>query len=109
MTTEATFCALVLQACRDFGWTAAHFRPALTAKGWRTAVQGDGKGWPDIIAVKGDRLLAAELKSAKGKLTPEQEDWLGRLGEAGVEIYLWRPTDLAEVLSVLSGGQAQVA
>ena len=41
----------------------------------------------------GERILAVELKSAKGVLTPEQRAWLERLRRAGVETRIWRPRD----------------
>ena len=42
----------IIDCLRQFGWTVAHFRAAKTEKGWRTPVQADGKGFPDIIALK---------------------------------------------------------
>ena len=44
--------------------------------------------------VRDKRLIFAELKSAKGKVTPEQEQWLKSLsGVPGVEVYTLRPED----------------
>jgi hypothetical protein len=51
--TEAEFLAQVLQLAKLCGWLTAHFRPAKTAHGWRTAVQGDGAGWPDLVLLRG--------------------------------------------------------
>lgn len=70
-----------------------HQRPARTERGWRTATSGDGKGWPDIFAIRGPRILVAELKSAKGKLAPDQAEWLRAFIAAGVESYVWRPDE----------------
>jgi hypothetical protein len=51
-------------------------------------------GFPDIIAVRGERLLAIELKSATGKVSEAQEQWLFALGGVpGVSVYVWRPDD----------------
>ena len=71
-------------ACRWTGWRCAHFRPARTVHGWRTAVQGDGKGFPDWVLVH-DRggVVFVELKTSRGKLTPAQEAWGEALIRAG--------------------------
>ena len=49
-------------------------------------------GFPDWLAV-GSRVLLFELKKERGKLRPEQREWIGRLRQAGAEVYVWRPTD----------------
>lgn len=90
--TEAGFTTAVMQLAKLHGWRAVHFRPARTDKGWRTAFQGDA-GFPDCVLVRGPRLIFAELKSAKGRVAPEQTEWLLRLGGAGAEAYIWRPAD----------------
>jgi len=78
----------VIEAAQLLGWKAAHFRPARTAHGWRTPVEADGKGFPDLVLVR-DRVVFAELKCGRNKLSPEQEAWLEALRQAGVEAYLW--------------------
>lgn len=50
-------------------------------------------GFPDVIAIKGDRLVVAELKSDKGKVSPEQQEWLEAFARCGVEVHIWRPSD----------------
>jgi len=57
-------------------------------------------GFPDLVLVR-DRIVYAELKTAKGKLSAEQSGWLDALAQAGGEAYLWRPADLDEVAKVL--------
>ena len=52
----------VLALAKVYGFRTVHWRAAKTAHGWRTPVQGDGKGWPDLLLVKGRRIIAAELK-----------------------------------------------
>jgi len=62
------------------------------------------KGYPDITIVKVPRLIFAELKSEKGKISPEQAEWLELLRQCKtVEAYLWRVNevsleDIAEIL-----------
>lgn len=100
---EAGFTRAVLQLAALHGWRSAHFRPAMTKSGrWVTAVQGDGVGFPDLVLVRGCRLIVAELKSANGKYGPGQEDWLAAFrGVPGVEVYLWKPADWSELCELL--------
>ena len=99
--SEVDFQRAVLDAARLFGWRVAHFRPARTAHGWRTPVQADGAGFPDLILCRGDRLIAAELKRERGRLRAEQEAWLDALAVAGAETYTWRPSDWDAVIAAL--------
>lgn len=85
----------VVELAHLFGFRVSLVRPARTAHGWRTPMGADGNGWPDLTLVKGDRLIFAELKSAKGRLTLEQVNWLEALG-VPAESYVWRPTDWTE-------------
>ncbi len=63
-------------------------------------------GFPDCVMVRGNRLIFAELKSEKGKLSPEQERWLEDLGATGrCEVYLWRPSDIEEIMKCLSNSE----
>src|SRR5690606_4527127 len=62
--TESAFQRQVLALAKMLGWRTAHFRPAMNQRGdWRTPVAGDGKGWPDLVLVKGERVLFRELKT----------------------------------------------
>ncbi len=91
------------------GWTSAHFRPGMSQKGWRTAVGGDGQGFPDLILVRAincsGRIIYAELKMKGKKPTPEQRRWLDLLYDAGEEVYLWMPEDTEEIAEILHVGQ----
>src|SRR5262245_8031529 len=93
---EASFQSAVVAYAQLRGFRVVHFRPARTRHGWRTAILGDGAGFPDLLMVrpdgKGGRIIAAELKAGRGKLTPAQEEWLRVLKAAGVETYIWTPT-----------------
>lgn len=87
----------VIDLARNTGWLVAHFRPAKTERGWRTAVSGDGKGYPDLTLLRGGEQLVAELKSDTGRLSPEQRVWLEAFERAGVEAHVWRPRDWADI------------
>lgn len=88
---EAQLQQAVIELARLLGWRVAHFRPAMTAKGWRTPVEGDGKGFPDLVLVRGTRLIFAELKSDHGRLSIEQQEWNHWLILATPEVYVWTP------------------
>lgn len=88
---------MVLQTAALCGWRFCHFRPARTAQGWRTPVQGH-RGFPDVALAKDGRFLAVELKGPKGKPSPDQLLWLAALGDHG---RLWRPTNEDEIKETL--------
>jgi hypothetical protein len=102
--SEREFQAQVIALARLRGWLVAHFRAARTAKGWRTAVQGDGAGFPDLLMVRGAVLLVAELKSDTGTLTPAQSAWLAAFSAAGVLAFCWSPRDWPTIERVLGLG-----
>ena len=103
--TEAEWTTQVIAFAQLNGWRTVHFRPARTSRGWRTAVQGDGKGWPDLVMLRGSRLVAAELKSESGMATDDQLAWLDAMALVGAECYIWRPADWPSVVQVLRGDQ----
>ena len=85
----------VLDMARVLRVRTAHFRPAQTQSGqWVTAVQGDGKGFPDLVLAGPGGVLYRELKSQTGRLSREQTEWMQLLGEAAADIDVWRPADL---------------
>ena len=99
--TETEFLNQILQLAKLHHWRAAHFRPAMTKHGWRTPVQADGKGFPDLVLLKATKLIAAEIKLEHGKLTDAQLQWLLDFAKAGAATYCWRPSDWTEITKVL--------
>ncbi len=90
--TEAAFQRQVTDLARILGWSVYH--PQLSK--WSE------RGWPDLAMVRPPRLVFAELKRENGKTTEHQDRWLGLLrGVPGVEVYLFRPSDLEQVAAVL--------
>jgi hypothetical protein len=101
--TEASFTNQVIQLAQLHGWRVAHFRPARTAKGWRTAVSGDGKGFPDLVMLRNDEMIVAELKMPKGRLTPEQEAWMNQFDLISYcAERRWTPDDWPEIERMLN-------
>ena len=58
-------------------------------------------GFPDLVMVRGARVVFAELKTEKGKIEPEQAKWLKLLEPTPVEQYLWRPSMIDEIVRIL--------
>lgn len=88
--SEEDLLRAVVDLAQLLGILVHHSRPALTGKGWRTAIVGD-KGLPDLILVGARGVLYRELKADKGRVRPEQHDWLTRLEQAGQDAAVWRP------------------
>lgn len=89
--SETDLLNATMDLAKLFGWRRIHLRPALTTHGYRTSVQGDGVGFPDILFLRGDSQIVVELKSAKGIVSPEQDAWLDAFRVAGVDAFVWRP------------------
>ena len=90
---------------RIYHWRVAHFRAAMTNQGWRTPVAADGKGFPDLIMIRGDDLLAIELKTDVGYVTTAQRLWLDAFAPIALLAAVWRPAQWADgtILRTLSG------
>ncbi|MHB8491182.1 MAG: VRR-NUC domain-containing protein [Solirubrobacteraceae bacterium] len=60
-------------------------------------------GFPDLVLLRPGRVIFAELKATKGKVSDRQQDWYRALIDAGAEAYIWRPADWlsGEIDSVL--------
>ena len=82
--------------CKLFGWRMYFSWTSLHSP----------RGFPDLVLVRDSVILAVELKSEKGKLTPEQEEWLLALSKAGVKTFIWRPSDWDNIVSTLQHDKA---
>lgn len=80
--TEAQLQAAVIACARLLGWRVYH-----THDSRRSAA-----GFPDLCMVRDNRLIFAELKSARGRVSDDQEEWLLALIETGAEACVWYPT-----------------
>lgn len=128
--SERDFSTQVEDLLNIYHWRWAHFRPARTMKGWRTALSGY-KGFPDYIAVRPPRLIFSELKDEYSEPSPEQEAWLEDFRSCRLavvnqplevegnktilpfglhlipaviinpEVYLWRPKDIDQITLIL--------
>ena len=92
MISEKEFESQVKDLAKIFGWKYYHT--------WRSI--HSPAGYPDCCLVRENRLLFAELKSEKGKVTPAQQEWLDALDATGkCEVYLWRPAQIEEIAEIL--------
>lgn len=91
--TERDLREQVRELCKLFGWKM-HFN-------WLSI--HSPRGFPDLFLanVEQKRVIVAELKTEKGKVTPEQEEWLAVLRACGIEAYVWRPSQFEEILARL--------
>ena len=110
--SETEFTRRVIKLARLNGWRVLHIRPGRTIRkdpatgevktDWRTPIQGDGKGFPDLLMLRDDRMVVAELKVGKGKKTPEQVAWLQAFVLAGVQdVFTWFPGEWEEIEAIL--------
>lgn len=95
------------------GWSEATFQNKIEGfairHGWLYFHPFDSrrsrKGYPDLTLVHPERALVvwAELKSATGKVSPDQQRWLEGLTQAGGYVYLWFPRHWPAIQDLLSG------
>lgn len=79
---EVGFQRAVVTMAGYLGWTVYHTHDS----------RRSNPGFPDLVLVR-DRVLFRELKTDKGRLTKEQEDWIAKLTKAGANAGVWRPRD----------------
>ena len=93
VVTERDLREQVRDLCKLFGW-AMYFS-------W-TSIHSP-QGFPDLVLAHPGkkRIIFAELKSEKGKLTEYQEQWLDILRQCRQEVYVWRPQDIENIVGIL--------
>lgn len=102
--TEAQFMQQIIDLAHLYSWHVAHFRPAWSRDGKHcmTAVGADGAGWPDLVLVKGNRLIFWEVKADKGRLSVEQREWLFRLNQVATIADVIYPKDWPMIQETLT-------
>ncbi len=83
MTTEKELQANVLEAAALYGLLAYHTHDSRRSQ----------PGFPDLVLVGPGGVEFWELKSAKGRLSHDQEHWRVALQQAGASWRLFRPAD----------------
>ena len=95
LQSERVFQEHVIQFAKRHGWLVFHDLDS----------RRNRAGFPDLTMAHKERGLVvfAELKSQKGRVTPEQKEWLAALGETCAVPVVWRPLDTDTVEEFLSG------
>lgn len=97
--SETAFRATVIEGAQRLGWRVWSIQDDLyaalfvAAKELGIHISLPAPGWPDLVLVRGDRLLFVELKSNTGAVRPEQKEWLDALGETCADVWVLRPRD----------------
>lgn len=88
--SEKTFQEQVIGAAQALGWPAVYH----VHDSRRSA-----PGFPDLVRVHPKHgLIFRELKTERGRLTPDQHDWIDLLQHTGHDAQVWRPRDWASRL-----------
>ncbi len=91
--TEAEFQQSVVELARWTGWLMFHDHDS----------RRNTPGFPDLVLAHPTRgVIFAELKTATGRLRPEQSRWLEVLAHAGCETHVWRPADMPAITERLT-------
>jgi hypothetical protein len=108
--TEAEFQHNVCEAADILHWDWTHTGSGRTSKGWRVPMRGPiAEGFPDLFLSnqKDGRIIWAELKTNRGKLTARQEFVLDRLRNryakwhGFITVAVWRPRDWDVIEEIL--------
>jgi hypothetical protein len=89
--TEAQWQATVIDLASTLGWIHYHVHDSRRSH----------PGFPDLCLVR-DRVIFAELKSMRGRLSTHQIAWQRLLDTARAEAYVWRPSDWPQVEQTLT-------
>jgi len=86
--TERDFMQSVMELARLTGWRTYHTHDPRRSE----------PGFPDLAMTRAGRVIFAELKTDKGKVSPAQREWLDALALCpGLEVLVWRPSDWDDV------------
>ena len=95
--SETEFQNWVLEQAGEYGWMRWHTMLARYVPKGRNKEPLIDRGFPDLVLARGSKIIFAELKTEKGRVRPEQKQWLELLD--GV---ILRPRDLDEITRILS-------
>lgn len=98
--SERQFQDRIIQVAQLYGWKLIYHPPdnvPVTARSGARYVQNIKAGWPDLVLCRPPEILFWEIKTEKGKVKPEQEQWIDALHRCGLEVRIIRPSDFAWV------------
>ena len=94
--TEKEFLVQVRELAELTGWLHYHTHDSRRSE----------PGFPDLVLVRDDRIIFAELKVGKGKMTDEQLNWMSHLSATGkVETWIWHPDSWDLIEQTLNRGR----
>lgn len=101
---EAEFQKVIVETAQLLGWHVFHVadsrREVIDRRRGLSFMVGDklAKGWPDLALAhpRWHVFAVRELKTDKGRVTPEQKAWLELLASCGIDADLWRPRNWDE-------------
>ena len=99
----------VLEHATRAGWLVWYIPDVMWRRAFvnHTPMEFGDRGFPDLLLVKGDRIIYRELKAKGGKLSEYQEKWRDALLAAGADWDVWFPVDLDDkVIPTLWGHDA---
>ena len=80
--SEKELQSVVMESLRWMGWKCYHTHDSRRSE----------PGFPDLVAVKGSRIMYVEFKSESGTVKASQVEWLKALTRSNNEVYLVRPS-----------------
>ena len=101
--SEADFQGMVTELAELCHWEWLHIRAAANKRGrWAVPVSGPlGVGFPDLLLIRHNLLIVAELKRDGEKPTEAQRRVLVLFGACGIPAYFWTPADWDQIVEVL--------
>jgi hypothetical protein len=104
--TEVRFQSQVVKLAGLLGWRVWHDNAtnaprACKACGAPLPVVRNAAGLPDLILVRRPRVVWAELKAQRGKLSDDQWAYIEELKASRQEAYVWRPSDFKTIERIL--------
>ena len=93
---EKTFQLQIIALARKYNWDVYSVPDSRTVT---------SKGFPDLILMHSSKklIIAAELKTEKGRVTKEQHKWLTGFRQH-VPTYIWRPNQFNFIKHLLKHG-----
>lgn len=80
--SEKEWQATLVAALETFGWAVNHTRPGQSKNGkWSTPTTA--AGWPDLVALRREWIIAIEVKGWATRVGPGQLEWLARFASLG--------------------------
>jgi hypothetical protein len=90
--SEKEFQSAVVKEAKRLGWRVYHTHDSRKSEA----------GFPDLVLLRGPRIMVAELKVGSNKPSADQLNWIEYFGDAGVENHVWYPTDWPKIMERLA-------